>query len=769
MKFSLAHIYLTVVCALILSMLMWLPFGILAPCCWARSHGLIEGTVRDRGTEQPLVGVNVVVMGTSWGTTTGPEGRFQLWLPPGSYQLKFEMMGYHRVVLGPIQLDSGRPLTVKAELEEKVIPMDEVLVVGERRAVVEEKQVSSNFLERRQVENLSGMAEDVMRAIQTLPGVVSPTDFLGRVYVRGGTASDNVVVLDRVFIYEPYHLGGVVSIFNPELIDHVEFHAGGYPAKYGMALSAILRVVNKTGLEERFRGEVGLSLISANAVLEGQLPGKRGRWIFSSRRSYHDKLMQAVGAFENYVFPHFHDLQFKATYPLNEKHILTLDALSSGDAMKIELENPDNKADAVADSGDLAWDNQLTLASLDWKWLLSSKSYSHMTVAYSEQPFDSELSGVNPQWFGGKVRNMDVNADLAVLSLGGHELEAGCYLRSSDVNMDINFKQYYFQHPLENSNVALDTTLLHTSVDNVVRYVGFYLQDQWDVVPPVLSVGYGLRYESMNTSSVRPLSPRFTLTHRVAEKTLLRFSWGHYYQFSKDPVQMEPPLGSDKLKPQRAIHYVLGWEHRPTSNMKVRLEGYIKELSQLFVFGPEMRFANYGRGSVHGLEVFFEHRPSGPLDGWASYSYSVAKRKDLAGTREYHPLQDQRHTASLVLNYFPDPRWRFSAKWVVHSGKPYTPVLGSEAVVDSASGTVVGYRPIEGPVNSQRFPNYQRLDLRCDRIFQFKEWNMVAYLEVLNLYNHRNVYDYSYTKDYSRRITTYQFPLLPSLGFMVHF
>jgi hypothetical protein len=362
-----------------------------------------------------------------------------------------------------------------------------------------------------------------------------------------------------------------------------------------------------------------------------------------------------------------------------------------------------------------------------------------------------------------------MNMDLAMLAWGGHELEAGCYLRSSDVNMDINFKQQYFQYSLENSNIALDTTLLQTSFEKAVRYTGLYVQDQWDVVPPVLSVGYGLRYESINTSSTRPLSPRFSLAHWVAENTLLKFSWGHYYQFSKDPVQMESPLGSRTLKPQRAIHYVWGIEHRLSSHTKTRLEAYVKELSQLLVFGPEMCFANYGRGSVHGFELFFERRPSGPLDGWASYSYSVARRKDLAGTREYHPLQDQRHTASLVLNYRPNRRWYFSAKWVVHSGKPYTPVLGSETVVDSTSGVVKGYRPIEGPVNSRRFPNYQRLDVRCDRVFQFDTWSLVAYLEVLNLYNHKNVYDYSYTKDYTRRITTYQFPLLPSLGLKVNF
>ncbi len=743
--------------------------GGFSTCCQAQPDGFVEGTVSDQVTGKPLAGVNVIVVNTSRGTATDEQGHFQLLLPPDLYRFRFEMMGYQDLVLGPFQLEFGAQLRVDAQLIEEAIVFDEVVVVGMRKSSLEERQVSYHFLESQQVEGVTGTAEDVLRTVQTLPGVVSPADFLGRIYVRGGRAIDNVVILDRVFIYEPYHLGGLVSIFNPELIDYVEFHAGGYPAKYGMAMSAILRVHNRTGPERRFQGEANLSFLSANAVLEGKLPGQRGSWIFSARRSYHDKLMQALGTFENHVFPHFHDLQLKITYPLNESHVFTLGALHSGDALKIELKNPDDRADAVADSGDLVWDNKLAITSLDWSWIISPTSFSHATIAYSEQPFRSEIMGVQHQWFAGKTRNVDLNADLSVFSLGDHELEAGFYMRESDVNLDINFNQERLLQFAENSNVAIDTTMLQTMVKQKYGYAGFYLQDQWHVVPPVLSMGYGLRYEFMSTSSANPLSPRFNLTQWVSENTLLKFSWGHYYQFSKDPLQTEPPLGSSSLKPQRAIHYILGLEHLPASNTKVRLEGYIKDLSQLFVLGPELRFTNYGRGQVRGLELFLERCPEGLLDGWASYSYSVVKQKDHLGTQEYYPLQDQRHTASLVLKCRLSPRWRASIKWMVHSGKPYTPVLGSEAVVDSVSGDIVSYRPIEGSINSERFPSYQRLDLRCDWIVPFDDWSLEAYLEILNVYNYKNVYDYSYTKDYSRRITTYQFPLLPSIGFKVSF
>jgi hypothetical protein len=737
--------------------------------CQAQALTPTPGRVLDESTEAALEGVNILVLDTPWGTASGPEGNFALPLPPGRYRIRFQMVGYADKEIGPVEIRAGRNIDLVVHLKEEAIPLDEVLVVGEREMSFEGRQVSAHFMEKRQVADVSGSTEDVLRTIQTLPGVVSPADHWGRVYVRGGRSSENLVILDRIFIYEPYHLGGAVSIFNPELIDHIEFYAGGFPAKYSQGLSSVLRVFSKTGMSESLRGDVSLSLISANAVMQGIMPGRRGHWLLSLRRSYHDKLMQAVGAFDNYVFPHFHDVQLKSTVPLGSGHVLTFNALSSGDAMKVELENPEGRTDAVADSGDLAWDNHLAVASLDWKWLISPSSFSHLTVAGSRQPFESDISGTDPQWFTGQARSLDVNADLTVAALEGHEFEVGLYSRHTDVALDINFKQDMFVRTTENSNVALDTTMLDTSFDKLVRYIGCYLQDEWQAVPNALHVGYGLRYEMINTAAGHPISPRFHFSYRATENTRVKFSWGHYYQFSMDPVQMEPPLGSNDLKPKRAVHYILGLEHQPGSSSKVRLEAYRKELSDLFVFGPQLRFTNGGRGSVQGVEVFYERHPSERLNGWASYAYSVARRKDMLGLPEYHPLQDQRHTASLAVNYRLDAKWRASLRWMVHSGRPYTPVLGAEAVVDSATGEITGYVPLEGPINSKRFPGYQRLDVRLDRFFEFDGWDMNVYLEILNVYNHKNVYDYSYTEDYARRISTYQFPLLPSVGLKVSF
>ena len=71
--------------------------------------------------------------------------------------------------------------------------------------------------------------------------------------------------------------------FNPELIDHVKFYAGGFPAKYGCAMSSVLEVTNIRGNREKLEGKLNLSFISNNGYMTGPLSRKKGSWVFSMR------------------------------------------------------------------------------------------------------------------------------------------------------------------------------------------------------------------------------------------------------------------------------------------------------------------------------------------------------------------------------------------------------------------------------------------------------------------------------------------------------
>jgi len=732
------------------------------------SRGKIKGVIVDAKTSDPLVGVNIVVVGTNRGTASDRQGQFWLELPEGTYFLKFSMIGYKVFELKNVRVQASQTTHLRINLVQKAIELQAITVTGELPLLDRQPQVSSQILRREQLTRVSGSFEDLTRTVQTLPGVVSQADFSGRMYVRGGRADENIVLLDRTFIYEPYHLGGMISIFNPDLIDRVEFYAGGFPAAYGNAMSSFLVVTNQKGKKENFEGKASLSFLSANAHLGGPSPDGRGSWFVSARRSYHDQLMKAMGAFKNYIFPNFYDLQIILFYPLGENHLLSFSGLHTGDRMKLQFDRS-ARAEAPADSGDFDWNNQMSIATFDWKWILSSKAFTHTTFSYSEQPFKYRTFGLFPQWIEFHARNWDFREDATLLNFNNHKIETGLYLHRSDVVQKMFFNKSYwllFAGDNKNTSVRVSSDSTRIRMDNVrsYNYIGAYLQDQWELLPPRLTVNVGLRWEYFDVSRQMVWSPRLSFSWVMSKNSVIKGAWGFYRQFPRDPVRMDAHNGNPNLKAQHSTHYILGLERQISKDVLTRVEFYYKDFRHLIVKNPVTHFANTGTGNSYGAEIFLQKRAAGNFDGWISYSYSVSRRRDAPGQREYYPMQDQRHTVSAVVNWHPHRGWDVSLKWLVYSGRPYTPL---DTVIYDATNQ--SYLPIEGPVNSQRLPSYQRLDVRVDYWFHWKKQLVAAYVEILNLYNHKNLYDYIWNQDYSRCSKSYQFPLLPTFGVSIRF
>lgn len=733
-----------------------------------REKGTIAGVVIDAKTGDPLIGVNVIFVNTNLGTATDLKGQFWLDLPVGKYSVRFDMIGYKVFELSDIEVQPTRRSYLRIHLVQKAIELQAITVSGERLLVSKQPEVSSQILQRRELTGISGAFEDVTRTVQTLPGVISQADFSGRMYVRGGRPDENIVLLDRTFIYEPYHLGGMVSIFNPELIDRVEFYAGGFPASHGNAMSSILLVTNQKGNKETLEGNASLSFLSTNAHFGGPLINHRGSWFISARRTYHDQLMKAIGAFENYIFPNFYDLQMILFYPLGENHLLSFSGLHTGDRMNLKYDKS-IRGDTPAASGDFDWDNQMSIATFDWKWIISPKNFTHTTFSFSKQPFKYRTFGLHPQWIEFDASNWDFREDATFLNINNHKIETGLYLHRSDVGQKMYFnKSYWHLFAGENKNtsvrIADDSSRVVMDNERSYNYAAAYLLDQWELFPPMLSVNTGLRWEYFDVSHQLVWSPRLSFSLTLDEKSVLKGAWGYYRQFPKDPVQMDADNGNPDLKAQQAIHYILGIERQIAYNVLTRFELYYKDLHRLIVKNPFTNYANTGTGWSYGAEIFIQKRVAGYVDGWISYSYSISRRKDEPQAKEYDPMQDQRHTVSAVINIHPHRKWDISLKWLLYSGRPYTP-LDSVVYIPASDG----YFPIEGAINSERLPSYQRLDIRADYWFKWRTIPFSIYFEVLNIYNHQNIYDYIWDEDYSRRSASYQFPLLPTFGVSVKF
>ncbi len=207
----------------------------------AQTNGRISGYLRDAGTGEPLIFANVVLEGTGLGAASNVHGFYVIiGIPPGSYNLKVIMMGY-KTGEREVTLSPGSDLRVDMELIMEAIKAEEVVVTAERVRFDKTVEVSTVNLTGREIKSAPALAEaDLFRTLQMMPGVQAASDFSSALVVRGGSPDENLILLDGIEVYNPFHLGGIFSTFNADALANAEFMAGGFPSQYGNRSSSVL-------------------------------------------------------------------------------------------------------------------------------------------------------------------------------------------------------------------------------------------------------------------------------------------------------------------------------------------------------------------------------------------------------------------------------------------------------------------------------------------------------------------------------------------------
>ena len=200
----------------------------------AETYVSLNGFVRDDSNGEPISYANVFLSNTPMGAATNNRGYFVLSsIPPGIYEINVAMIGY-TVHKERVDLSIGRPIRLEIRLKEEAIKGAEVLVTAERQKFERSMESSQIALDLREINSAPAFVEpDVFRTLQMLPGVQTTSDFSSALYVRGSTPDQNLIMLDGIAVYNPYHLGGIFSTFNTDAIKEADFHAGGFPARYG--------------------------------------------------------------------------------------------------------------------------------------------------------------------------------------------------------------------------------------------------------------------------------------------------------------------------------------------------------------------------------------------------------------------------------------------------------------------------------------------------------------------------------------------------------
>ncbi len=756
--------------------------------------GRVSGRVADRQTGGPLVGAAVTVEGLRLGGICDTAGVYSIErVPVGRHRLVARMMGYRDEIVRGIRVVADSIVTVDVALEARPIELETVTVTGRRSpSVQEETRPSVRAIRPGEVRTMAGGGEDLFRAVQALPGVIARADYASQFYVRGGTPDQNLILVDDVAVFNPYRmkmLGGPVSMFNPDVVGYVELMPGGFPAEYGDKLSAVLKVDNREGdrFGHHFHGNV--SLIDMRGLAEGPMPlsDGDGTWLVAGRRTYYDLLLNNLDELpEGTVLPYFRDLQGKFVYDLSPTQKLQVNLLDSREGLELkELEVEDDDEDSFfGDDEEFSLtsgvDNRLY--SVGWASAISDVTLSELTLSHFTDSWSFGAATEDQDIeFGIDMRKLAIDEDLLHIASRQHSIQAGVSIANeiADITAEVNqdSARYYSDNP--DDHRAEDGAIVHREFrfQNASTLSGFYVQDEWKRFAPLFRALVGCRVDRSTFTRETVYSPRLSLTYMLHEALALRGGWGYHYQaptfvslFERFERNIEWNLFETiTLKTEKSIHYLGGLEWDAGRGYTAKVEGYYKSLDDLVVLTDSTENDvpnNSGSGFASGFELFLQKKPSSQsrLSGWVSYSYSYTK-EETPEEQPYFRDFDQRHTLNVVCRLRPTLRTAIDVKYAYGSGFPWTPVE-----VDEHGDTRFDERGevVWGETNSRRNPSYRRLDLRLGWERTWGEGrSFLVYLEIINVLNRRNVYEYYWNDDYSSRLVSYMLPSMPFFGIRV--
>lgn len=703
-------------------------------------------------------------------------------LEPGTHVLTLTRIGFGDY-REQIEVAADTRL-VEAFMERQAVTLEGITVEAERsraRTRFEETAgITVQEISAAALKSIPVIAEsDPLRAIEVLPGVTTVSDFSAAFNVRGGSADQNLILLDEVPIFNPFHLGNIFSVFNADMVDRVELQSGGFPAEYGGRVSSVLTVASDPG-DGTFGVDAGVSVLATRLAMNGSLPRdvsdglglSATRWRVSARRSYLDVLFKPVVDFPY----HLSDLQgvFEAWTGSGSR--LRFVGYTGRDIVDLS---------GIADTPlpiRWWWGND----AIGGSWTESMGAGASMSVRTSFSRFGSDLAfpEVDAEFRTG-IEQVMIGADVEHRPTWATRWKSG---------VDVKRVAY------NNGLLGGGSTFLDQEGSGVE--VAGYSQVNWDPNPDWLLEG-GVRVDHWRPSAGETkttLSPRFAVRRFLRDRSsAVRLAAGRYSQFIHSTRDEEFPFGLDT--------WVLSGAEAPrvvSDQMQLgaetffgggdawfaSLEGYYRTFDGVASVNAaddpndDTDALVAGDGTAYGVDLYVK-RDRGGTTGWISVSFLRTSRS-FPDTRvglepqpwiTYPPVFDRRFEVDLAVRRLLD--WwglEVGARANFGTGLPYTKPLGAYHVyrtrlVSGVLGADDGDAVVLGPRNGERYPSRHRLDLSFRKTMTRGWGTITPYLSVINVYNRKNVlfYFFDYQADPPVRQGVSMIPFLPTLGFEVSF
>ncbi len=733
---------------------------------FAQNTGTILGIVKDKRTQETLIGVTVQVEGTNQGTTTDVDGKFKLNLPVGSYNLKATFVGYKAASQFNVVLTSGNAQQINFELEEEAVELAEAKVVFNRSISVASTETPNSIqkLTTEEIKNNPGGNFDISRVIQVLPGVGGTAGSVGGfrndLIIRGGGPNENVFYLDGVEIPVINHFatqgssGGPTGILNVSFIEDATLSSSSFNARYDNALSSVLQFRQREGNPERVQGNIRVSSTEVAGTLEGPISSKT-TFLASVRRSYLQFLFKAI---DLPIRPNYWDFQYKVTHKINKKTTLTAIGVGAIDefSFAVPKESSPEKEYILRSNPNINQWNYTTGFSL--KRLLEN---GFLNISMSRNMFNNRLDRFEDnrqddeqyralksisQEIENKLR-MDVNK-----FVGKWEYSYGAVLQY--VKYNNNFFNVLRRETKNAQGQIVQpgiTVSFNTAID-FFKY-GAFAQVNWKLLNDRLNLSAGLRTDmnSFTTDGNNPLqtlSPRLSGSYQLSDKWRLNASVGRYF---KTPIytvlgyRQDGNLVNKSNKYIRSDHLVAGLEFIPTPTTRITLEGFSKMYDNYPVsvrdgislanqggnfgaIGNEI-VTSIGKGRSRGIEFFIQQKLTKNFFGVLSYTHFKSEFTGKDG-KYVASAWDTRNLVSTQLGYKFKRGWELGLKWLYQGGAPYTPfdlVTSQRTYLTTGVGTEDYTR-----LNSQRLKAFSRVDFRVDKKWNYKKASIDLFFDFQN-------------------------------------
>ncbi|MDI9358845.1 MAG: TonB-dependent receptor [Phycisphaerales bacterium] len=725
------------------------------------SDFIVSGTVKSQATGETLIGATVTVVSKDdsklepFVVATNNFGFYSIGLPRGAYSVNISSEGY-QIYTQNVTLD--RNTRVNVALDPAVSNLSTVVIQTKSYArSLASTQTGVEKLDLKEVAKIPVLfgERDVLKALQTLPGVQPAGDGAAGFYVRGGTNDQNLILLDGATIYNASHFFGFFSIFNSDALKDVTLYKGTAPANYGGRISSVVDIIMNDGNDKQYKVSGGIGILASRILVEGPIVKNKSSFLFSARRSYADlflKLSPDPSLRNNQIY--FYDLNGKIDYQISDKDKLFLSGYYGKDLL------------SVKDLFGIGWSN--ASSTLRWNHLFNSKLFLNSSLIYSNFNYDISItSGQTSFKIYSIINDFSLKEDFQYyftkrtkFYFGGglvyHQITPNSIKSTGTqgVNSIITPKQnslegsVYFSGDTKVNSIFNITYGLRVSSFSIVGKGQFYDLNSDGSIKDTNSFGVGTVAKTYYVPE-----PRLALSVLLPHQASFKFSYARNAQYihqvtnstTSSPTDLWTPT-TNNIKPEISDQLSIGYYQNYLNNtLEFNVETYFKYLYNQIDYrnGANLAPTNsiesellYGVGRAYGIEFLLKKR-IGKFTGWISYTLSRTEKR-IVGINNgswYAAKQDRTHDVNIVLIYDINKKWSVSANWIFYTGNAATFPSGKYMV----DNNVVFYYTDR---NGYRFPNYHRLDLSATvqlnrKPRRFK--NELAF-GVYNAYGRQNAY-----------------------------